>query len=143
MTRDPFLPRRCEVARLQVLLSARGISLRAQVRQGEGPRLRIRRPHVPQQVLPHGRVLRVSTIRRSPDPEKASLFSETINTPAIVCEKILWENESATVGELGRLFGRLHISSFPFHVTDRDASGVGTWHYRSRPSSTTHVVMFV
>ena len=65
MNREPlFLPRRCQGAGLQVLLAAGGVSVRAQVRQGEGPRLRLRRPHLPQQVLPHGRVLRVSTYDR-------------------------------------------------------------------------------
>ena len=39
---------------------AKRVQVRAQVRQGQGPRLRHRRPHLPQQVLPTGRILRVS-----------------------------------------------------------------------------------
>lgn len=41
---------------------AEWVQVRAQVRQGQGPRLRHRRTHLPQQVFPPGRILRVSTV---------------------------------------------------------------------------------
>ena len=51
---------RCEVGPPLGVHPAPGRQVRAQVRQGEGPGVRHRRKDLPQQVLPTGRVLRVS-----------------------------------------------------------------------------------